>query len=71
MTIDAQCILYPGITDWGRVRMDLQVNMSYEFFKYFNVGLSFYDSYDNRPSEKAASKNDFGLSFTIGYVFGK
>ena len=71
MTIDAQYILYPGLTDWGRVRMDLQVNMSYEFFKDFNVGLSFYDSYDNRPSEKAASTNDFGLSFTIGYVFGK
>jgi hypothetical protein len=71
MTIDAQYILYPGLTDWGRVRMDLQVNMSYEFFKDFNVGLSFYDSYDNRPSENAASTNDFGINFTIGYVFGK
>ena len=71
ISIDAQYILYPGLTDWGRVRMDLQVNMSYEFFKDFNVGLSFYDSYDNRPSAKAASKNDFGINFTIGYVFGK
>lgn len=71
ISIDAQYILYPGITDWGRIRMDFQVNMSYEFFKDFNVGLSFYDSYDNRPSEKAASTNDFGINFTIGYVFGK
>jgi hypothetical protein len=71
ISIDAQYILYPGLTDWGRVRMDFQVNMSYEFFKDFNVGLSFYDSYDNSPSEKAASKNDFGINFTIGYVFGK
>jgi Protein of unknown function, DUF481 len=71
MTIDAQYILYPGLTDWGRVRMDLQVNTSYEFFKDFNVGLSFYDSYDNRPSAKAASTNDFGINFTIGYTFGK
>jgi hypothetical protein len=71
MTIDAQYIIYPGLSDWGRVRMDLQVNTSYEFFKDFNVGLSFYDSYDNRPSAKAASTNDFGINFTIGYVFGK
>ena len=71
ISIDAQYILYPGLTDWGRIRMDLQINMSYEFFKDFNVGLSFYDSYDNRPSSKAASTNDFGLNFTIGYVFGK
>ena len=71
ISIDAQYILYPGLTDWGRVRMDLSVNMSYEFFKDFNVGLSFYDSYDNRPSSKAASSNDFGINFTIGYIFGK
>ena len=71
MTIDAQYIIYPGLSDWGRMRMDLQVNTSYEFFKDFNVGLSFYDSYDNRPSAKAASTNDFGINFTIGYVFGK
>ena len=69
--IDAQYILYPSLSNWGRVRMDLQVNTSYEFFKDFDVGLSFYDSYDNRPSEKAASKNDFGINFTIGFTFGK
>ena len=71
ISIDAQYILYPSISNWGRVRMDLQVNTSYEFFKDFNVGLSFYDSYDNRPSSKAASSNDFGINFTIGYIFGK
>ena len=71
ISIDAQYLLYPSLSDWGRVRMDLQVNTSYEFFKDFNVGLSFYDSYDNRPSSKAASTNDFGINFTIGYIFGK
>ena len=71
MTIDAQCIFYPGLTDWGRIRMDLQVNTSYEFFKDFNVGLTFYDAYDNKPSVKAASTNDFGINFTIGYILGK
>jgi len=69
--IDAQYILYPSLSDLGRVRMDLQVNTSYEFFRDFDVGLSFYDSYDNRPSAKAASKNDFGINFTIGFTFGK
>ena len=43
----------------------------FEIFKDFNVGLTFYDLYDNRPPEGAVSKNDFGVNTTLGYVFGK
>jgi hypothetical protein len=71
MTIETQYVVYPGISDWGRVRMDLDVTLKYEFFKDFNVGLSFYDTYDNRPPSGASSNNDFGINFTIGYEFGK
>jgi hypothetical protein len=71
ISIDAQYIIYPGISDWGRVRMDFQLNTKIEVFKDFNVGLSFYDLFDNRPAQAAASKNDFGINFTLGYEFGK
>jgi putative salt-induced outer membrane protein YdiY len=70
ISLDAQYIIYPGITDWGRVRMDLQVNTKIEIFKDFNVGLVFYDLYDNRPPG-AGSKNDYGINFTVGYEFGR
>ena len=71
ISIDAQYIIYPGISDWGRIRMDFQLYTKIEIFKDFNVGLSFYDLYDNRPSSTAASKNDFGINLTVGYEFGK
>ena len=71
INIDAEYMIFPGLTDWGRVRMNLQVNTSIELFKDFMVGFTFYDNFDNRPSSTAASTNDYGLTFTLGYQFGK
>ena len=71
ISLDALYTIYPNITEWGRIRMDFQLNTRYEIFKDFNMGLSFYDLYDNRPPTTTASKNDFGINFTLGYEFGK
>jgi hypothetical protein len=71
ISVDAQYVIYPGISDFGRVRMDFQLNTKIEIFKDFNVGLVFYDVFDSRPPAGAVSKNDFGINFTIGYEFGK
>lgn len=71
LSIDAIYTIFPSLTDWGRVRMDFQLTTSVEVFKDFNVGLSFYDSYDSRPPQGATSKNDYSVNFTITYKFGK
>jgi hypothetical protein len=71
LSIDAVYAIFPSLTDWGRIRMEFQLNTSVEVFKDFDVGLSFYDSYDNRPPQGAASKNDYSINFTITYKFGK
>ena len=71
INIDAQYKFYTGLSDWGRIRMSLSLTTSIEIFKDFNAGFTFYDNYDSRPSLGAASKNDFGINFTITYVFGK
>jgi len=71
LSIDAQYAIFPSLNDWGRIRTNFQLNTSIEIFKDFNVGLSFYHLYDNRPPEGAASKNDFGVNFTVGYFFWK
>lgn len=71
LSLDAQYIIYPSLSNFGRVRMDIQFNTKIEIFKDFNVGLVFYDLYDNRPPSGAVSKNDFGINFTIGYEFGR
>jgi hypothetical protein len=71
ISIDAQYLLYPGLSDWGRIRMNLSINTSVEIFKDFLVGFTFYDNFDNRPSSSAESTNDYGITFTMGYQFGK
>lgn len=69
--IDSYVNSYPSITNWGRVRLEFGVNTSIEVFKDFIVGVNFYDKFDSRPPEGATSKNDYGLSFTLGYKFGQ
>lgn len=71
ISIDAQYIIFPSISDWGRYRMTFDLNTKYEIFKDFNVGLTFYDNFDNRPPSGAVTKNDLGINFTVGYEFGK
>ena len=71
VSIDSRLAIFPGISDWGRVRMSFNVSSKVEIFKDFNVGLNFYDEFDSRPPAGALSKNDFGINFTIGYEFGK
>jgi len=71
LSIDALYVIYPALTDWGRVRMELDLDVSVEIFKDFLIGLSFYDNYDNRPPAGASSTNDFGINFKVGYSFGK
>jgi len=59
---------FPGITDWGRIRLNTNIKLSQEIIKDFTVGLTFYNSFDNQPPEGSA-KNDWGVTTTIGYTF--
>jgi hypothetical protein len=61
--------LFPGLTDWGRVRGDFVVRVKYELFNDFHVGLTFDDTFDTRPPEAGASKNDYITTFTIGWSY--
>ena len=71
ISIDTKLAVYPGLTDWGRVRIDFDISSKIEIFKDFNVGLSFYNVYDSRPPSGTGSHHDYGINFTLGYEFGK
>jgi hypothetical protein len=60
--------VYPSLTSVGRVRMTLNQDVYYKFYKDFYVRASFYDNYDNRPVVGAPS-NNLGVSSTIGWSF--
>ncbi|HTM30668.1 MAG TPA: DUF481 domain-containing protein [Vicinamibacterales bacterium] len=61
--------VYPGLSDWGRVRLELDSRLNRELLKDFTIGFTIYDSYDSRPPTEGARKNDVGLSLTIGWTF--
>ena len=65
--VSSSIIVYPGLSNWGRIRSDINANASLELFKDFFFGLDFYYKFDNRPAE-GASKSDWGFNTSIGYT---
>jgi Protein of unknown function, DUF481 len=63
------CYVYPSLTVSHRVRADANASVSREIFRDFTVGMTAYDSYDNRPPSGGASKNDLGVSLNVGWSF--
>ena len=69
-SINADYTMYAGLSGWGRTRMELNVNWSFEMIKDFTIGLGFNDNYDNRPLKGSDSKNDLLLRLWLGFAFG-
>jgi hypothetical protein len=67
-TFNTTLWVYPSLTTPGRVRMTLNQDVYYKFYKDFYVRASFYDNYDNRPVV-GAPQNNLGLSSTVGWSF--
>jgi hypothetical protein len=67
-TFDTTVWVYPSLTTPGRVRMTLNQDVYYKFYKDFYIRASFYDNYDNRPVV-GAPQNNLGLSSTVGWSF--
>lgn len=67
-TLDTTIWVYPSLTTIGRVRMTINQDVYYKFYKDFYVRASFYDSYDNRPVVGAPA-NNLGVSSTVGWSF--
>ena len=61
--------LYPSLSQWGRVRVELNSSIKREIVHDFTAGFTVYDSHDNRPPTAEARKNDVGLSLTLGWTF--
>jgi hypothetical protein len=71
LDMTAQLALMPGLSDLGRLRGTFTFKIKYEFFKDFNTGLQFTDSFDTRPPDPTASKNDYIASLTVGWTYRK
>jgi hypothetical protein len=67
--ISSRLIVYPSLTQPGRVRMSLDSNLKIEIFKDFYVGLNLYENFDSRPPNSTVKKNDLGISTSVGWKF--
>ena len=59
-------LVYPSLTESGRVRADFDISYRQDLFSDFYVRFSFYDQYDSSPPE-GASDNDFGTTIAVGW----
>jgi putative salt-induced outer membrane protein YdiY len=67
-TLQAQSLLFPGMSDLGRVRFTTNDTFSVKLSNNFHLNLSFWDNFDSRPP-LAARKNATGLSSGVGWTF--
>lgn len=54
--------LIPSLSDWGRIRFDLDTNLKWEIFNDFYLKWTFYYNYDSRPLTEGAEKNDWAVT---------
>ena len=59
--------IYPNLSDFGRIRADLDIALKWEVIPDVFWGLSFYNSYDSDPPSEGAERNDFGVRTSIGW----
>jgi len=68
-SFDLSVLVFPSLSDSGRVRINANLKLKRELFKDFHVGLTGYDSFDNRPPVTDVSENDVGFSLSLGWTF--
>ena len=60
---------YPSLSNPGRHRAQLDLNVKRELFPDLFVAFTLYNSYDNRPPNAAADRNDIGIVASIGWTY--
>ena len=66
--VNSQLIVFPSLTDLGRVRLTSQSNLQIELVRNLYWNLQFYENFDSRPPI-SAPKNDSGITTSLGWKF--
>jgi hypothetical protein len=60
---------FASLNDGGRYRLDVEAGVKRELVKDFYASLRGYESYDSRPATEGAPRNDYGVTFALGWSF--
>lgn len=67
--LTVEMLTFPGLTDFGRVRSNLDVTFQKEIVEDFFWDVSLYIDYDSEPPGDDGSSTDYGLVTGLGYSF--
>ncbi len=66
--LQSQALIYPGLTDAGRIRVTGKTTFSLKLVNNFHIDFSFLDNFDSSPPFNA-KRNELGVSNTLGWTF--
>lgn len=66
--LTSQTLVFPGLSEPGRLRISSQSNLRIELARNFNWNFQLYENYDTQPPVNAP-KNDLGLTTSLGWTF--
>ena len=67
--LSSNVVVFPNLTDPGRLRGDLDLSFKWEFIDDLFWQLTLYTSYDNRPADPDAETSDYGVTTSLGWEF--
>lgn len=67
-SMQSQLLVYPGLSDYGRIRTTTKTTFSVKLVNNFHTDFSFWDNFDSRPPNNA-KRNNLGISNSIGWTF--
>jgi hypothetical protein len=69
MNMSASLFTFPSITESGRTRAQLDINLRWELIEDLFWDLTYYNTYDSDPPSDTETNNDYGVVTSIGYSF--
>jgi putative salt-induced outer membrane protein YdiY len=67
-TLQSQFLVFPGISDFGRVRFTTTDTFGIKLSNNFSLNFSFWDNFDSHPPLNA-KQNAQGISTSLGWTF--
>jgi hypothetical protein len=61
--------LYTGLTQQGRFRNDGNTRLTWTVVNNLDLGINFYNNYDNQSPAEIQSRFDYGVVFEVGFSF--
>ncbi len=67
--VDVGFQYFPSLNNFGRQRIQLDAGAKRELWKDVFLSINMFDTFDSRPPNASADKNDIGVSLSFGWSY--